>query len=142
MTGLADIGVTVEQAGCATPDSRGNALPLLHEIRHALDRLLASGEPTAIDLNSLPMGPGDERRLFAALGEGEVRAELDALGRTLIRETRYPGVWITEHFNASGEVVGRLLEVTWVPAILQSQAEDVSAGLATLTRSLATTDGH
>jgi hypothetical protein len=38
----------------------GNALPILNEIRHALDRLLESGETTVIDLGALPMGPQDE----------------------------------------------------------------------------------
>lgn len=142
MNRLEGIGVKVESSGCREPESWGNAVPILHEIRHALARLLELGEATAIDLRSIPMGPGDERRLFDALGEGELRAELDALGKSTIREARYPGVWIVEHLNGSGEVVGRFVEVTWIPAILQAQPEDVRAGLDTLTESLAANAGN
>jgi hydrogenase-1 operon protein HyaF len=141
MSGLEGISVKVESPGCREPESWGNAVPILHEIRHALARLLEQGEATIIDLRSIPMGPGDERRLFDALGEGELRAELDALGRSTIRESRYPAVWIVEHFNGNDEVVGRFVEITWIPSILQAQAEDVRAGLDSLAESLAADAG-
>jgi hydrogenase-1 operon protein HyaF len=137
MSGLSGIGVKVESGGGLEPELRGNTLPLLHEIRHALARLIEQGEPTVIDIQSLPMGPGDDRRLFAALGDGEVRAELEALGKTVIRESRYSGVWIIEHLNGSGGIASRFIEITWVPSLLQAQAEDVQNGLAELTGALA-----
>jgi hydrogenase-1 operon protein HyaF len=137
MSGLSGIGVKVESGQGLEPELRGNALPLLHEIRHALARLIEEGEPTVIDLQSLPMGPGDLRRLLDALGEGEVKAELEALGKTVIRESRYSGVWIIEHLSGSGEVASRFIEVTWVPSILQAQVEDVQKGLTELADALA-----
>lgn len=136
MSGLSGIGVKVE-AGGVEPELRGNTLPLLHEIRHALARLLEQGEPTIIDLQSIPMGPGDIQRLLDALGEGEVRAEIEALGKTVIRESRYSGIWMIEHMNGNGGVAGRFVEVTWVPALLQAQKEDVQAGLEELAGALA-----
>ena len=110
----------------------GNVEPLLHEIRHALTRLIADGEPSAIDLQSLPLAPGEEKRIEEALGTGEVRAELDALGPSEIVETRFPGVWFVTHRNAADEVIGRLIEITHIPAVLESQPDDIRAGLDSL----------
>ncbi|HIE55188.1 MAG TPA: hydrogenase accessory protein HupE, partial [Chromatiaceae bacterium] len=43
---------------------------------------------------SLPLAPGEEKRLEEALGEGEVKATLNALGESRLIETRYSGVWL------------------------------------------------
>ena len=114
------------------PYSRGNVRPLLNEIIHALDRLLGDDEPTVIDLASLPFAPGELEELENSLGRGELSAELDALGRSLIRETAYPGVWWVEHRNTEGELVGRYIEITRSPEILMSQDADIGAGRARL----------
>jgi len=114
------------------PYRRGNVMPLLNEIVHALDRLLAEDEPTVIDLASLPFAPGELDDLEQALGTGELTAELEALGKSLIRETAYPGVWWVEHRNTGGEVVGRYIEITRSPEILMSQDADIGAGRARL----------
>ena len=114
------------------PFSRGNVRPLLNEIVHALDRLLGDNEPTVIDLASLPFAPGELEELERTLGCGELTAELDALGKSIIRETTYPGVWWVEHHNTSGEVVGRYIEITRSPEILMSQDADIGAGRARL----------
>lgn len=114
----------------------GNVRPLLHEIRHALARLAAGGAGTVIDLRSLPLAPGEERRIEEALGAGEVRVELDALGPSTIVETSYPGVWLVTHRNTENEVIGRLIEVTRVPSLVASQPEDIAAGLERLGREL------
>ena len=111
---------------------RGNVKPILNEVLHALDRLLESDEPTVIDLQSLPFGPGELDELEAELGTGELTAELDALGASQIRETKYPGVWWLVHRNTEGELVGRYIEITRTPEILMSQVADVTAGRARL----------
>ena len=116
----------------AIPFKRGNVTPLLNEIIHALDRLLNDDEPTVIDLASLPFAPGELEELETALGRGELNAELDALGKSLIRETAYPGVWWVEHRNTEGELVGRYIEITRSPEILMSQDADIGAGRAKL----------
>ena len=110
----------------------GNVRPLLNEVLHAVDRLLASDEPTTIDLASLPFGPGELEHLEATLGMGELSAKLDALGTSRIRETAFPGVWWLEHRNVHDEVVGRYLEITRTPEILSSQDADIVAGRARL----------
>ena len=131
MSSLDKIPVTTEVA-------TGNVEPLLHEIRHALKRLASGEEGTTIDLKSLPLAPGEEERIEATLGIGEVRAEVDALGPTLIQETSYPGVWLTTHKNADDAVVARFIEVTYIPELLRSQPEDIDAGIDRLENELRT----
>lgn len=115
----------------------GNVEPLLHEIRHALKRLVKGEEGTVIDLKRLPLAPGEEERIEATLGLGEVRAEVDALGPTLIQETSYPGVWLVTHRNADELVVARFIEVTYLPELLKSQRADIESGINKLESELA-----
>lgn len=114
----------------------GNVQPLLHEIRHALTRLLNTGEPTVIDLGTLPLSEAELEQLQVQLGEGEVRAELHALGVSLMQETRYSGVWLIRHTNDSQESVGLFIEVSKAPELLYAQTEDIQAGLARLEHEL------
>lgn len=115
---------------------RGNALPLLNEIRHALEQLLSSGETTVIDLGALPMGPQDEAELLAALGTGEVDATINAGGPSSVRETAFHGVWQVTHRNELDEIVARFVEVAFVPELLMSQPEDVADSIAALAKNL------
>jgi len=119
----------------------GNALtwnvqPILHEIRHALRRLLDSDQSSIIDLRSIPLAPGEEETLLDTLGSGEVHARLNALGPSEIYETRFAGVWLVTHYNAANNVIGRFIEITRLPDILQSQTEDMAAALEQLQREL------
>lgn len=122
----------VDEIPAQVRTSHGNVRPVLAEVMHALDTLLENDSPTTIDLAGLPFGPGELDELEALLGEGELFAELNALGTSRIRETKYPGVWWIEHRNANNEVTGRYLEVTRLPEILCSQDADVIAGRARL----------
>jgi hydrogenase-1 operon protein HyaF len=124
MQKLRDIEIRIESPD--HPASHGNVTPVLHEILHALKRLAQSGETTTIDLRAMPFGPGDETRLSTALGRGEVMARLDALGSSQIWETGYPGVWVLEHHNSVGERVAWQVEITRIPTILQTPAEDLA----------------
>jgi hydrogenase-1 operon protein HyaF len=114
-----------------------NVQPLLHEIRHALVKLLDDGDTTVIDLRSLPLAPGEEQKLLDELGYGEVYARLHALGPTEIVETHYPGVWVVVHFNNDDEVIGKFIEVCDMPDLLRSQQEDIRQGLEQLQAQLA-----
>ncbi|MGD9265155.1 MAG: hydrogenase expression/formation C-terminal domain-containing protein [Lysobacterales bacterium] len=113
-----------------------NVLPLLHEIRHALEKLLHSGEATVIDLRSIPLAPGEDEAILDTLGAGEVQARMDALGPSEIYETRYAGVWVVTHYNESEEMIGRFIEVTEIPAVLKAQREDVDQALQGLAERL------
>jgi hydrogenase-1 operon protein HyaF len=114
-----------------------NVQPLLHEIRHALATLLDDGGRTVIDLRSIPLAPGEEQKLLDKLGQGEVHAQLSALGSSNFVETRYPGVWIVEHFNNNDEVIGKFIEVCDIPDLLRSQPDDIRDGLEQLRTQLA-----
>lgn len=126
-----DIPIEIETSAQSSV-YRGNALPILHEVRHALERLITTGAGTQIDLNAIPFGPGDEERLTQLLGTGEVRATIDALGPTLIQETAIPGVWLIDYHNEDGERLALHIEVATIPEILRTQAEDLSTAIATL----------
>jgi hydrogenase-1 operon protein HyaF len=111
---------------------RGNAIPILHEVRHALGRLIAAGQETSIDLNAIPFGPGDEERLIDLLGTGEVAATIEALGPTQVQETAIPGVWLLDYRNVEGERLALHLEIAAVPQILRTHSEDLDSSIAAL----------
>ena len=126
MAKLDSIAVSVEHA-------TGNLVPILHEVRHALQRLQDQGEPTVIDLMAIPMAPAEEGQLVEVLGSGEIKAQLDALGPSEIYETEIAGVWFLTHYNADRERVGRFIEITRLPQILESPQADMRRGLIELT---------
>jgi hydrogenase-1 operon protein HyaF len=134
---LRSIGIKVEGLPAAEVDAfTMNVRPLLHEVRHALERLLVEGEETTIDLGSLPMAPGELEKIDDALGAGEVRVMLDSLGPSQLYETRFNGVWRVTHRNASDEVVGRYIEIARVPSVLPAQDPDMRRSLEELTQKL------
>lgn len=106
-------------------DLTWNVKPLLNEVRHALNNLIENNETTVIDLRSIPLAPGEEEKILNTLGCGEVHAQLNTLGSSEIIETQYAGVWIVTHYNDEEHIVSRFIEITTMPDILRSQAEDI-----------------
>jgi len=113
-----------------------NVQPILHQVRHALVRLIDAGETCTIDLRSIPLAPGEEETIINTLGQGEVSARLDALGPSDIYETRFSGVWLITHYNESDNVISRFIEITDIPDILRAQAEDMSDAVERLLEEL------
>ena len=113
-----------------------NVKPILHEIRHALEKLLNDGETSIIDLRSIPLAPGEEETIIETLGHGEVHARLDVLGPSEIYETRFTGVWLVTHYNENDSIVSRFIEVTEMPDVLRSQREDIVYALDKLVTEL------
>lgn len=113
-----------------------NVKPLLHEIKHALDNLIETGQSSIIDLRSIPLAPGEEDKILDTLGRGEVLAQLNALGVSEIIETQYAGVWLVTHYNDESNIISRFIEVTTIPEILCSQTEDIMAAYSSLTLDL------
>jgi len=134
VSGLDAIDVRVEGLGSLATD---NVLPLLHEIRHALERLVSTDEPTTIDLSSIPFSQYDRDRLFKALGEGEVHARVDSFGASSVRETAFPGVWLVQHANPRDEELSLYIEISRLPAILTTPVADVEDSAAALAARLA-----
>ena len=112
--------------------SVGNIRALLAEIAARLEKLDENSETGMIDLNSLPLAPGEYEQLRQTLGQGEVSARIEAIGASEIIETHYPGVWWVTHYNVEGDIVADMIEIAWLPEIIQSQPEDVHAGLERL----------
>ena len=44
----------------------------------------------------------------------------------------YPGVWLVTHRNREREIVGRFIEVTRMPELLNAQQEDIELGIGRL----------
>ncbi len=135
MAELSEFPIEVHEAASA-PASTQNVVPLLHEIRHALTKLLQSDESTTIDLLSIPMTDADLQALEEALGNGEIDTTITALGTSRIRETRYPGVWLIEHYNVADSLMAKFIEVTRLPEILKADPRDIDAGLQRLSEQL------
>jgi len=117
-----------------------NVEPILHEVRHGLEKLLSDGDSSIIDLRSIPLAPGEEENIIETLGHGEVHARLDALGPSEIYETKFAGVWMVTHFNEDESIVSRFIEVTVLPDVLKSQSEDIVHALNDLETELGTHD--
>lgn len=117
-------------------EKTGNILPLLHEIRHALEGLLATGQTTVIDLQAMPLMPLELVELKDILGTGEVSAELHALGKSTIQEMACSGVWWIVHYNIDEKVVSQTIEICRIPAILMAQNADIQMGLQQLLEKL------
>lgn len=113
-----------------------NVDPLLHEIKHALNKLIETGQTSIIDLRSIPLAPGEEEKILNTLGQGEVLAQLNALGLSEIIETQYAGVWIVTHYNIENHIISRFIEVTIMPEILYSQTENIMAAYSRLSLDL------
>ena len=131
MQKLQDIAVRVEGTE-SLPLNHSNATPILHEILHALQKLADKGESTTIDLRAMPFGPGDEEQLLQQLGSGEIQIELNSLGRSMIYETAYSGVWLIDHRNADDQRVALQIEIAPTPSILSAQSEDVRDAITRL----------
>ena len=125
----------------ARPQPTGQVDSILHEIRHALARLITTGTGTKIDLHKTPLGPGELDHLLAQLGTGEVQARIDAMGPTRIQETALTGVWLVDYLNTQDQRLAFHLEIATVPEILCPQPQDLTAAIDRLDARLATGDG-
>ncbi|MDT3706417.1 MAG: hydrogenase expression/formation protein [Thiobacillus sp.] len=106
----------------------GNAPPLLRELLEMVQRLLDTGEGTAIDLSALPLTPADLDWLRERLGSGEISATLQAGGESTLAETACPGVWWVTHRNEQGTLTAQFIEVAFVPELVKAHPQDVAIG--------------
>ena len=134
MSGLDSIPVVTE--GARTE----NLKPLLREIEQALRELIEEDKEAVIDLAAMPFSEQDEQDLKNYLGPGEVTATMDAFGPTSIEETAVSGVWWIEHKNAEGKRLTLHLEITRIPAIMVTPADDLNEALERLRSSLSPSD--
>jgi len=122
-------------------EKTGNILPLVHEIHHAVERLLCGAEETVIDLQAMPFAPLEVDELKEILGVGEVFAELHAMGKSTFQETRISGVWWIVHYNDGEQRLTQSIEICRIPALLMAQNADIQMGLQQLSEQLSNLGG-
>ena len=120
--------IPIHIVSSAAPGLTGNAPPLLRELAEQVKRLLATGEPSAIDLSALPLTPADLDWLHDKLGSGEIAITLQANGESTLNETACPGIWWVTHHNEQGAVTSQLIEVAFVPDLVKAHPQDVQIG--------------
>ena len=120
------------ETACGEVAFTGNVTPILNEIKHALNSLIETGESTTIDLHAIPMAPGEMQQIESLLGTGEVTATINAMGSSTVNESIYAGVWLVTHRNTDDEILGKFIEITRIPSILESQTEDMRGALEAL----------
>ena len=103
----------------------GMATALLNELKDHLRRLAEAGESNSVDLLSLPMTEADINELADHLGVGEVKATINSIGSSSIRETAYRGIWWITHYGDDGKVLSELIEITQVPEILVTHMDEI-----------------
>ncbi len=130
MSALEGIPIRVEPGptGEAQVTVGAGIAAILTEIAALLEHLVRTGEPGAIDVRSLPLGPADRQRLQDTLGTGEVDIRMQTNGESRIRETAVHGVWWTEHRDSDGALLVSLIEVARIPDILLVADEDLARG--------------
>lgn len=121
-----------------SPSSEETAMTpaLLREVATALCEHQRDGVTRVIDLRSLPMSDGDREALTARLGRGEVEITLSVAGKSEIWETSYAGVWWVRHIGADGRPLTESIEITPMPRVAMSPAEDMRAASERLTAEL------
>lgn len=128
MSKLKEIPIRVEISN----ENTSMLLPILHEMVSMLKTLFSSGQGNMLDLRHEPLSLDDIAELKAILGQGEVDANLRALGKTNVRETGISGVWWITHYNQEDKISSELIEITLCPEILKTSPEDLSSALVRL----------
>ncbi len=129
MNGLTDIPVIVNYTDANESETEfevtDNVRALLTEISSMLSALINDDMVDSIDIHSLPLLPGEHEAIQTILGQGEVKASFDSLGTTTIYETALAGVWWVTHNNEDGDCIAETIDITTIPAILESQHDDI-----------------
>nr|CRH04972.1 conserved protein of unknown function(with hydrogenase expression protein HupH C-terminal domain) [Candidatus Magnetococcus massalia] len=103
---------------------------LLAKLLVALEALNAQGQQASMDLSQEPLAPEDRNQLLELLGQGEITAQVDAMGVTTLQETGVAGIWLVTYRAQEGNVTAEILEVTRVPELLKSPVEELGESKA------------
>ncbi len=127
MSSLDQIEISVEE-----PENRQLIQSIMMEVAALLEQHLQNGDHGEIDLKSLPLSTTDRTALDQALGTGEIMVQLNTLGVSEIRESRYPGVWRVVHRDGEERVIAELIEVADVPSIVRAERGEVERSVKRL----------
>ena len=136
MNSIENIDIHVADRQQTDQPVTANVKAILHEINTMLHELLDSGTIGSIDVRSLPLLPGEYEALKVILGEGEISVILNSLGQSRIHETALAGVWWITHSDEQGDCQSEFIEVTRLPAIIQSDLADIDIAHAALQQQL------
>jgi len=115
----------------------GVAEALLRQVARLLEALARDpGFADVIDLRSLPMHDADRASLRERLGNGEIDASFDLVGKTRITETACAGVWWVRHANSDDCAVLEQIVVARVPALLLAHPADIEGAARRLATEL------
>jgi hydrogenase-1 operon protein HyaF len=117
----------------------GGVAAILSQLVSLLEALARGDGSALIDLRSLPMSAQDRIELQQVLGRGEVTATVAADGLSQIRETSFSGLWWVEHFDRHQALIAELIEVTLVPQLLASAADEIATSAQELRARLTAT---
>ncbi|HFB67578.1 MAG TPA: hypothetical protein ENJ66_01335 [Calditrichae bacterium] len=109
-----------------------NVLPVLKEITDALDQLLQGGSPHFIYTNKMPFSPEDIQLLSTLFQRGEVEiTDNSTNNKSVVYNTRYPGVWVTTLWGRTLEFtpILEIVEINWYPQVVAFPPEDVAQGV-------------
>ena len=106
-----------------------NLIMILVEINHALDNFVKNKKTHIIDIRAVPLHSNEEDELLKILDVGEVRVDIEALGKSEVYETKFSGVWLISHYNLENEIVARFIEITDCPSIIKSNETEIISSL-------------
>ena len=113
-------------------ESASMLLPILHELVAMHKTLISTGQGNMLDLRHEPLDLEEIAALKALLGQGEINANLTALGSTNISETSISGVWWITHYNPDGIIMNECVELTMCPDMLKTFPQDLERALVSL----------
>jgi len=138
MDGITDIPIMVKysEVNDTEYEVTDNVRALLTEISSMLAALINDDKIDSIDIHSLPLLPGEHEAIQSILGQGEINANFNSLGSTTIYETALAGVWWVTHNNENDDCIAETIEITTIPAILESQLADIEVACEALQEQL------
>ncbi len=107
-------------------------LPILHQLVEMHKTLISTGQGNMLDLSHEPLDLEEIANLKALLGQGEINANLTALGSTNISETSISGVWWITHYDSEGKIRNECIEITLCPDMLKTFPQDLERALVSL----------
>ena len=124
MNSLSELPVVIHRK-FAGKEPSASVRALLEEIGSLIKILVNDGLSGYVDIRSIPLTRDEIGHLKYILGSGEVKATVDALGVTEVRETAIPAVWWITNRNLQDEVISEFVEVALMPEILKTQHLDL-----------------
>jgi hydrogenase-1 operon protein HyaF len=112
----------------AAEEGAGNALPLLHELRHHLRRRRQGAAAVVVNLSNLPLAPAERAVLDRALGRGRVSGLSRGAVRCRVLATAVRAVWRVQYLGQDDGPIAENVEIVDVPDALAAQAVDIAAG--------------